>query len=807
MIEPVVVSQDKDPKAEPREASDAGVPASRSTRGTDGANGAGGASGAGGGSRRFPGNPMAPEPATRPGVSPQPATSIKGRATLAFDGGIPTSDLLRPEGDVERPAIVVPSTTATTPKAVTQPPPWTDGAARLGAPIPKDVSKGWPGRGKLASAEEISESMLLPDDPPRAGAQDDAEELSGSLLVEEATAHSPLRVSRDPRLSAPPAPSRPPPTPSQKPSRWSAGPSPAVPTQPRPKSMAPPVPSSGRAASVAPRPPPAAPGPEPTVVAQVSAQPVPQASAQPEASARAAGETAAAVPAQGFARDEEMDRSTKPHVGSIAPDVDRAPSGSTRAASPDDAPTSPVAVDTAPPTEDSLPRVLSTPEPIPAVVRPPPPWKPALAAVRATGLRALAWARAQRPAIDAALQARSRWFLPAVALAGLAIGIGLVAWIASATRHPSDAEAAAKEPASAPTAEASTGEPTSPSVVPPPAVDAPPAACTVAGERRVVAPKALVGAGVEVHAIGDSIAIGFAPNEHQGVVDRLDLDTLAMTASANAHSKASVRRVIPVASGKNGLAATVDADRPRDALGGRRTVSTDPPLQLGVIDGTLQWAKPNGPPAGKLWDLDGDGDVDALRAATDATAADKTMGIVFRRANAVNIGLASAQGAPSPQGALTHFAGAGSAIGSPTIALEDGIVFAAWADRATPDEPWRVRWVRFKTGENPGEPTTFAPPPGGPGEQTMSPAVMAVPGKRFLLVWTEGPQARHDVRALTFGEDGAPIGAPLVISGQGANAGQAQVAVTASGRGAIAFLESTDDGFQVAATPVTCASP
>jgi hypothetical protein len=758
---------------------------------------------------------MAPEPATRPGVSPQPATSIKGRATLAFDGAIPTSDLLRPEGEVERPAIVVPSTTATTPKAVTQPPPWTEGAARLGAPIPRDVSKGGAGRGKLASAEEISESMLLPDDPPRAGAPDDAEELSGSLLVEEATAHAPLRVSRDPRLSAPPSPSRPPPTPSQKPSRWSAGPSPVVAPQPRPKSTAPPVPSPGRAASVPPRPPPAAPLPEPTVVPQSAAQsvpqspaqPVPQSPAQPEPSARAATETVAAAPAQGFARDDEMDRSTKPHVGSIGLDVDRAPSGTTRAASVDDAPTSPVAVDTAPPTEDSLPRVLSTPEPTPAVVRAPPPWEPAVTAVRATGRRALAWARAQRPAIDAAIQARSRWFLPAVALAGLAIGIGLVAWIASATRHPSDAEAAAKEPASAPTAEASTGEPTSPSAVPPPAVDAPPAACTVAGERRVVAPKALVAAGVEVRAIGDSIAIGFAPNEHQGVVDRLDLDTLAMTASASARSKASVRRVIPVASGKNGLAAAVDADRPRDTLGGRRTVSTDPPLQLGVTDGALQWAKPNGPPAGKLWDLEGDGDVDAVRAATDATAADKTMGIVFRRANAVNIGLAGAQGAPSPQGALTHFAGAGSAIGSPTIALQDGIVFAAWADRATPDDPWRVRWVRFKTGESPGEPTTFAPPPGGPGEQTMSPAVMAVPGKRFVLVWTEGPQARHDVRALTFGEDGAPIGSPLVISGQGANAGQAQIAVTASGRGAIAFLESTDDGFQVAATPVTCASP
>ena len=508
-------------------------------------------------------------------------------------------------------------------------------------------------------------------------------------------------------------------------------------------------------------------------------------------------ETAAgAAPAQGFARDDDMDRT-------IPFDGVRPPSGAMRAATVDDLPTSPVAVDTAPPTEDSLPRVLSTPGPTPAV-KAPPAWKPALEKVRAAGVRAVAWARAQRPAIDAALEARSRWFLPLVAVAGLAIGVGLVAWIASATRHRSDAEAAAKEPASASAAEPAASEATEPSAAPPPVAVVSPAACTVSGERRVIGPKALVAAGVEVRALGDAVAVGFAPNEHQGVVERLDVDTLALSATANARSRISVRRVIPASWNKNGLGAALDTDRPHDALQGRRTVPTDPPLQLGVADGALQWARPNGPPAGKLWDLDGDGDVDALRAASDG-ASTKTLGVVFRRANAVNIGLASGEGAPSAQGPLTRFAGAGAAIGSPTVALEDGIVFAAWADRAAADEPWRVRWVRFKAGESPGEPTVFSPPAGGPGEQTMSPAVVAVPGKRFLLVWTEGPQSRHDVRALTFGEDGAPIGSPLVISSEGANAGQAQIALTSSGRGAIAFLESTDDGFQVAATPVTCA--
>jgi hypothetical protein len=454
--------------------------------------------------------------------------------------------------------------------------------------------------------------------------------------------------------------------------------------------------------------------------------------------------------------------------------------------------------------------------------RPPPaPTQPAVEALRQAALRALAWVRAQRPALDAALEARSRWFLPAVAAAGLTIGFGLVAWIASATRHAGDAEAAAKQAGSAPSSAApssavsssaapsSEPAPSASAAVPSPVAPAATVGCTVAGERRVVAPKAIVPAGVEVRFVGDALAVGFAPGEHQGVVDRLDPATLATTSSATAHSRYTVRRVTPV-DGGNGIAALVDADRKGDALQGRRTVATDPPLQIGVADGALQWSKPNGTPAAKLWDLEGDGDVDALRIATDDAAAEKTMGVVFRRGNAVSVGLASAPGDSSPptaRGGLTRFVSAGPAIGSPAIALQNGVVFMAWADRGSSDDPWRVRWVRFKAGEAPGEPATFSPPAGGPGEQAMSPAVVAVPGKRFLLVWTEGPQSRHDVRALTFGEDGAPIGAPLVLSAEGANAGQGQATVGASGRGAVAFLESTDDGaFEVAVAPISCAA-
>jgi hypothetical protein len=86
----------------------------------------------------------------------------------------------------------------------------------------------------------------------------------------------------------------------------------------------------------------------------------------------------------------------------------------------------------------------------------------------------------------------------------------------------------------------------------------------------------------------------------------------------------------------------------------------------------------------------------------------------------------------------------------------------------------------------------------------MSPSLSALPGGRFLFVWTEGPASGHDVRALTFGPDGKPIGAPLTISNAGVNGGQGQAMVTATGQGVVAFLESGGSGFQVVATPIAC---
>ena len=399
-----------------------------------------------------------------------------------------------------------------------------------------------------------------------------------------------------------------------------------------------------------------------------------------------------------------------------------------------------------------------------------------------------------------AQESRRTALLTVVAMAGLGVGVGLVALVVSMTRRaPGAADARTEASVAEPVASASAAAPPQASAVveippPPPAAEVSTRPCTVAGSPHVVAPSAIIQAGVEVRALGNDVALGFAPDEHRATALRLDPGSLSAIATVEADSTDPIRRVLPLGSSKVPLRLAVDVDREGDALQGRRTIPLEPPLQIGAAGGNVVWARPGGAVGGTLWPIDGEGDVEAARGAAELGDDAPSTAVALRHANAIWIGAATGHDALSPRGDLSRVGGSGSTVGSPAIAINAGVVVAAWADRASPSDPWRLKWVHFKAGEAPGEPKTFAPPSGGKGAQAMSPAVTAVPGGRFLLVWTEGPVTRHDVRALTLSRDGEALGKPLNVSSKGANAGQGQAAVNASGEGLVAFLQSTEGG-------------
>ncbi|HEY8039874.1 MAG TPA: hypothetical protein VIF15_08785 [Polyangiaceae bacterium] len=730
------------------------------------------------------GGPVEIEKPTRPGVAPQPGVSAKGRSTLLLDSSVPptTGEARDPDSSAERPPIVVPATGAMAPKAVTQPPPWGEGAARVAPSIPHRPPAA--GQHHALPIEEISSSLLLPDASGEAAAQN-AEELSGSVLIEEPPdGKGPLVVTRPGAPSAPPraTPSVKPPVPKSSSGR-------PVPHAHRSLLGMPELPKSTPAPNLdlLPRPP-----PTPAPDAQGNAVPPPDLETPPDLFAGVAWPP---PPAQ---HDQEavtlLREPAIAHPGQSArpPAVGQAPSGS---------PPSPVTGDIE---VTRLPRGGLQPmfEAVERIAR-----KVHAAAVPA----AVAFHKTVRtvgvPAVEAVRTAlrkepRPKWFLPAVAGAGLVVGIGMVGLIVGVVRRGSDEARDRPTASSSATPGALPGASASSPVTPPPSAPAL-AACTVAGSPHVIAPGATVAAGVEIVRLGDDLALGFAPTDHDAIAVRFDAASMSAITTAKAHAREIVHRVTPLANAKGSLSLVVDTDRKNDHLQGRRTVLADPPLQLGAADGHVAWAPLGRAPAGELWPVDDPGGIEALRGAVEG-AGEPTVALAFRRGGAILMGTAAGTSALAPKGNLSRVEGLGTAVGSPAIAVNHGVILVAWSDRPSSDDPWHLRWVRFQAGEAPGTPTTFAPPPGGKGGQAMSPGLAALPGGRFLLVWTEGPASGHDVRAITLSPDGTPIGAPLEISNAGNNAGQGQAAVTAGGQGAVAFLESGGSGFQVVATPIAC---
>ncbi len=405
---------------------------------------------------------------------------------------------------------------------------------------------------------------------------------------------------------------------------------------------------------------------------------------------------------------------------------------------------------------------------------------------------------AARTRAQETLRRRPPWLLPVVTMGGLLAGVGLVGLLFSIGGHRKDGGALATQTPTSPV----TSNSAAPSA-PVPSLSA----CAAAGAVRVVAPVALRAAGVEGRPFGDGVALGFAPADHEAVALRLDLDTLGTTGRANARSVDPIRRVRPTLAAKDTLGVAVDADAQGDRVRGRRTLPLDPPLQAGALGSDLVWTQPGGPPVGKLWSLDQSlEDLDALRGASETPPSGTTTAIAFRRGSAIWVGVASGSEVLTPSGALSRIEGLGKTIGAPAVAIDEGLVMIAWADRASSDEPWRLRIAHMKAGDPPGEPASFTPPPGGPGGHVMSPALAALPGQRFFLVWSEGPTSRQRVRGVTLTRSGEPLGKPLEISNEGVHSGQGQVAVTASpgALGVVAFLAATADRFELAVRPIAC---
>ena len=419
---------------------------------------------------------------------------------------------------------------------------------------------------------------------------------------------------------------------------------------------------------------------------------------------------------------------------------------------------------------------------------------------------------------------KNKFLLPVLGLLGVSVVIMFLALLVSLVGGKSttaSAAASASVASGTPPVESAAPTPARTDAVPPPPpatdVATPPPApspatvaasvslgdCKVTAQAHALAPRALVGPGIEAVPLESGIAIGFASSARDAVAIRLDPGALSVTATARSRvAGGDARRVTPMlVRGK--LAAMGDADRRGDRLAGRRIVATTPPIDIGVADGAIAWAPHRKDSWAKVFALEGEGPVEALRGVP--LSGGKGLAVAFRQGGAIWVGTATGE-AVLEGGKLARIDGLGQ-VGSPALATSGDAVVVAWADRASKDEEWQIRWTKLTVGAAPGAPSTFPLPPGGLGSHAMSPALAGLGGGRFLLAWAEGPVSSHQVRAANIGADGAMSGAPLDISSPGINAGQPEVEVGADGRGVVAFFAAKGKAFEVHATPIACGAP
>lgn len=416
------------------------------------------------------------------------------------------------------------------------------------------------------------------------------------------------------------------------------------------------------------------------------------------------------------------------------------------------------------------------------------------------------------PALRPFQKGRPIFFLPVVGglaalVALLVVGLllrGIISLFSSgddpkASRQARDSQTSAT---ATPTASATASATESPTASASAAAETPPSSarpaipCRGTSVTKVLAPKALVASGVEVVSFGKSIGVGFASSPKDGVALELDASSLAVLGTTKVKS-AELRRVTPLQIGGR-LIAAGDTDKRDAPLASARTISAATPFVLGVHDGSLAWAPRGGAPQ-NLWSLSGEAPVEALRASTSGAG----YVLAFRRGATVVFGQLAA--GMKAGGSLVETVGLGPQVGSPSVAASGDVSVVMWADRATADAPWGIRMRRI-TSQGVEEPVSFAPP-GGLGAPFIAPSVIGLGGRRFFVVWTEGSAQNHQVRGATLDATGQIEGAPFALSAPGANAGQAQAALTDGAKGVVAFLVSSGKSFELVAAGVTCAPP
>lgn len=262
--------------------------------------------------------------------------------------------------------------------------------------------------------------------------------------------------------------------------------------------------------------------------------------------------------------------------------------------------------------------------------------------------------------------------------------------------------------------------------------------------------------------------VGFAASTNDAVGLEVDLATLATKQRLRQSSAARLTGVVPL-TGEGPVRFQLDTVD--DVLGFSRTIDAKPSFVVGASN--EDFARQSGGATQVLWKGGG-----GTRLTEPRIAKFDGYGqvVTFRQGGQtgrIRVGWLNEEGKRgSDLGAVEVSA---SHVGTPMVAANDRAALVAFAAKATPDSYWRVYLASVDPAKSPGPAAGFRIPPGGPGAEAISPGAAGLAGGRWLVQWTEGSSGNRVVRLQTLAHDLIPVGDPIDVSPEGANAGQGVV--------------------------------
>jgi hypothetical protein len=210
-------------------------------------------------------------------------------------------------------------------------------------------------------------------------------------------------------------------------------------------------------------------------------------------------------------------------------------------------------------------------------------------------------------------------------------------------------------------------------------------------------------------------------------------------------------------------ALTIHADRFGTSVAYARTVDASPPLRIGMnalgfVAGSLE-----GEPK-KIWEL-APGTVISTPAVATHPGGITVATLVGRKQGPLRVGVLSSRG--EALSALGQIGDSAARFGRPALASGGGTTALAVAQRGS-DGTRQSLWLsRAAAGEpplilQPFEPTSDEPI--GSGAALDTPAIAALPGGGFALLFTRGNAFKRRVQLQRFSETLVPLGAPVDVT-------------------------------------------